>query len=210
MLGLVYLTSVAGLIATSAVLHQLSLSKSSQSLLTSPVELSPAHFQTSNINQEAPTQALRLPCCVLANKSQNPQINGIDQQHGQNAPSASSQTSVLCLWGSLLASIGHIHPETHSEDSQAWSTASFFCPGCLATLPPLQCRFRNTTSLFTTLHSPFNNHHHYTPLQASNLPLGSESSLNSHLWPLPTLQMRRCHPESMLAADKPQALLMPG
>lgn len=211
MLGLVYLTSVAGLIATSAVLHQLSLSRSGQSLLPPPAEISTAHLQTSNLNSEAPSAAQRLPCCVLANKSLNRQTGalGIGQHHSQGPPSASSQTSILCLWGSLLASMGHIHPETNSdmEASQTWSPASFFCPGCLASLPPLQCGLRNTSTFST--HGRLDNQRH-APWLASSFLGGAEPSLNSRLGVFPPVQLGPCHPKPMLPVDKTQALVMPG
>lgn len=212
MLGLVYLTSVAGLIATSAVLQQLSLSRSSQSLLPSAADIGPAHLQTSHLNSEAPSADQRLPCCTLANKSLNPQAGaiGIGQHHTPSAPPASSQTSILCLWGSLLASMGHTHPETDSEmeASKTWSPASYFCPGCLASLPPLQCGLRNTSALFTQ--GPLNNHQRHAPWLASSLLGGVEPSLNSRLGMFPPVQLGPCHPESMLPVDKAQALLMPG
>lgn len=212
MLGLVYLTSVAGLIATSAVLHQLSLSRSGQSLLPVPADISPAQLQTSNVNPEAPPAAQRLPCCILANKSLNRQTGalGIGQDQRQNPPSASSQTSILCLWGSLLASMGHTHPETKSEmeGPQTWSTASFFCPGCLASLPPLQCGLRNTSTPFT--HGPLDNHQRHAAWLASSLFEGADRSLNSRLGVFPPVKLGPCHPESLLPVDKTQALLMPG
>ncbi|XP_056226881.1 protein CNPPD1 [Seriola aureovittata] len=206
MLGLVYLTSVAGLIATSAVLHQLSLSRSGQSPFAPTAETSPAHLQTSNLNPEAPAAVQRPPCCVQANKSLNRQTNALGIGHKQAPPSASSQTSVLCLWGSLLASMGHIHPETKSEMevSHTWSTASFFCPGCLATLPPLQCGLKNTSALFT--HGSPDNHQRQALWLASSLLGATEPSLNSRLGVFPPVQLGPCHPESM----KAQALLMPG
>eukprot|EP00064_Thunnus_orientalis_P023101 superscaffoldBa00008414_g23329 len=213
MLGLVYLTSVAGLIATSAVLHQLSLSRSGQSLLPVPADMSPAQLETSNLNPEAPPAAQRLPCCILANKSLNRQTSalGISQDQRQNPPSASSQTSILCLWGSLLASMGHIHPETKSEmeSPQTWSTASFFCPGCLAFLPPLQCGLRNTSTPFA--HGPLDNHQRHAAWPASSLFEGADRSLNSRLGGVfPPVKLGPCHPESLLPVDKTQALLMPG
>ncbi|XP_059184242.1 protein CNPPD1 [Centropristis striata] len=211
MLGLVYLTSVAGLIATSAVLHQLSLSRSGQPLLTPPAEISP-DLQTSTLNAEAPSAAQPVPCCVLANKSLNRQTTAleINQDHGQNPPSASSQRSVLCLWGSLLASMGHIHPETDSdvEAPQTWSPVSFICPGCLASLPPLQCGLKNNSTLFT--HGPLDNHQRHAPWLASSFFGGAEPSLNSRLGVFPPVQLGPCHPEAMLPVDKAQALLMPG
>lgn len=212
MVGLVYLTSVAGLIATSAVLHQLSLSRSSQSVLTPPAEMSLPHHQATNINSEAPAVAQRLPCCVLANKSLNRQtsVQGNGQHHSQTPSSAFSQTSVLCLWGSLLASVGHIHPETTSEveSSQAWSAVSFFCPGCLATLPPLQCGLRNTSSLFP--HGSLDNHNHRALWLASNPPQAADSSYNSRLGQVLPIQLGSCPPESMLPVDKGYTLLMSG
>lgn len=206
MLGLVYLTSVAGLIATSAVLHQLSLSRSGQSLLAPPAELSPTHLQTPDMIPDAPAVSQHLPCCVLANKSLNHQTSalGLDQHHRQNPPSASSQTSILCLWGSLLASVGHIHPQT----SQAWSAASFLCPGCLATLPPLQCGLRNTSSLFT--HVPLDDNHRNAPCLTSKLFGSPDSSQNSRLGAFPPVPLGRCHPGSILPVDKAHALLMSG
>ena len=212
MLGLVYLTSVAGLIATSAVLQQLSLSRTGQSPLTPPAESSPAHLQTSILNPEAPAANKRPPCFVLANNSLNHQSNalGIGQHHRHSLPSASSKTSVLCLWGSLLASMGHIHPETKSdmETSQTWSAASFFCPGCLATLPPLQCGLKNTSTLFS--HSPPDTHQHQKPWLASTLLGATEQGLNSRLGVFPPLQLGPCHPETVLPVEKARALLMPG
>ncbi|KAM9333980.1 protein CNPPD1 [Symphorus nematophorus] len=212
MLGLVYLTSVAGLIATSAVLQQLSLSRSGQPLLSPQPEISQTLFQTSNLNSEAPSAAQRLPCCVLANKSLNPQTGalGIDQQHTHSPPPAASQSSILCLWGSLLASMGHIHPETNSDmdTSQTWSPASFFCPGFFVSLPPLQCGLRNTSALFTK--GPLDNHQRHAPWLPSSLLGGAEPSLNSRLGVFPPMQLGPCHPESVLPVDKAQALLMPG
>lgn len=212
MLGLVYLTSVAGLIATSAVLQQLSLSRSSQSLLPPPSEISPAPLQTSSVNSEAVSAPQHLPCCLLANKSLNRQTGalGIGQHHTQSPPPPSSQTSLLCLWGSLLASMGHIHPESNAEmeELQTWSPASFFCPGCLASLPPLQCGLRNTSAVFTQ--GPLDNHQRQAPWLASSLLGGAQPSLNSHLGVFSPVKLVPCHPKSMLPVDKAQALLMPG
>ncbi|XP_037330943.1 protein CNPPD1 [Pungitius pungitius] len=203
MLGLVYLTSVAGLIATSAVLHQFSLSKSGRSLLPPPAEINP-DLQTADPNIEAPSAAPSLPCCILANKSVSrpPSALRIGQDRVQSPPSASSETSLLCLWGSLLASMGHIHPETDSgiETPRAWSPVSFFCPGCLASLPPLQCGLRNASE----------NHQRCAPWLASDLLGGAEPSLNSRLGVFPPVQLGPSHPKSILPVDKAQALLMPG
>ncbi|CAN9498420.1 unnamed protein product [Ophioblennius macclurei] len=188
MLGLVYLTSVAGLIATSAVAHQLSLSRTGHSFLARDVPLPP--LQTPAVSEDA-AAAHRLPCCVLANKSVNRQTAEAEQ-HRPNP------TSMLCLWGSLLASVGHIHPET-----QPWSAASFICPGCLATLPSLHCELRNASTL--PVRGPFEN----SPASGRSPPLAgaAEPGLKGTL---PPVQLRPCHLESLLPVDKLQALLMPG
>lgn len=210
MLGLVYLTSVAGLIATSAVLHQLSQSRCGHTLLPPLTHISTTHLHTSNLNSEAPPAAQNLHCCVLANKSLNCHTKSLKVNQSHCSPSAVSQTSLLCLWGSLLASMGHIHPETDSdmEAAHTWSPASFLCPGCLALLPSLQCRPRNTSALVA--HTPFDYHQHRAPRLASSLHRGVEPSLNSRLRVFAPVQMGPCHPDSLLHMDKAQALLMPG
>lgn len=214
MLGLVYLTSVAGLIATNTLLHQLSLSRNGQSLLTPQSEIGPANIQTPSLNTEAPPPppplaAQHLPCCTLANKSVNRHTGtlGIGKLHIETPAPAPTQSSILCLWGSLLASMGHIHtePESQVDPHQTWSTASFFCPGCLATLPPLQCGLRNTSTMPTHSH-----HQHHAPWWASGLLGGMGSSLNSHLGIFPPVQRVPCHSESMVPVSKSQPLLMPG
>lgn len=214
MLGLVYLTSVACLIATTSVMHQLSLSRSSQSLLQPPVEIGLPHLPTSSMDPEAPAPAPApapsLPCCDLANKSLNHQTSAFEfgQHLKQDPPSASAPTSVLCLWGSLLASVGHIHPEMKSEDSQSWSVASFISATCLATLPPLPCGLRNTSSIH--VHGHLDNHEYPASWPSSSPPGAAKPNLNSNLGAFPPLQMRSCNPESILPVDKVQALLMPG
>uniref|UniRef100_A0A3P8RYP6 Protein CNPPD1 n=1 Tax=Amphiprion percula TaxID=161767 RepID=A0A3P8RYP6_AMPPE len=118
---------------------------------------------------------------------------------------------LLCLWGSFLASMGHIHPETKSETetSPHWSAASFILPRCLATLPPSTVWVPNTFR-----HSSFK-----VPLitistvlrgSSSGLLGTAEPGLNSHLGGLPPVQLRPCHLDSLLPVDKVQALLMPG
>ncbi|XP_034533873.1 protein CNPPD1 isoform X1 [Notolabrus celidotus] len=200
MLGLVYLTSVAGLIATSAVLHQLSLSRSDQSLLPPPLEISTVHINTSPLNSDAPPAAPHTPCCVQANKSLNRQAGVLRQsQHEtESHQSVSSQTSVLCLWGSLLASMGHTYPETDPDVDVA--PASFLCPGS-----PLQCR--NASTFFAR--GPLDSQRH-APWLSPHLLGGAEPSLNSRLGAFPPVHLGPCHPQSMLPVNKAQALLMPG
>ncbi|XP_017289865.1 protein CNPPD1 [Kryptolebias marmoratus] len=207
MLGLVYLTSVAGLIATSAVVHQLSLSKGDQSLLLPSNEIRLPHVQTSNLSPEAPAAAHRIPCCVLANKSVNSQTGSPEtgQQHRQNPTPAPAQTSVL---SSLLASVVPIHPERNSVmgTPESWSSSSVVCPDCLATLSRFQCRLRNASalpgygSLNNRLHSPLSSN----PFGAAELNLDSSFGL------LRPINLRPCRPEFLLPVNKYQALLMPG
>uniref|UniRef100_A0A668AR70 Protein CNPPD1 n=1 Tax=Myripristis murdjan TaxID=586833 RepID=A0A668AR70_9TELE len=196
MLGLVYLTSVAGLIATSAVLHQLSLPRSSQLLVPPPAEVSQVPVQTPSLQPDTPDSAYRLPCCVQGNKSLNRQTSALvnNQHHQPSPPSASSQTSILCLWGSLLASLGHIHPELKSEleSPQTWS-----------------CGPRNTSSTLFA-HGPIGNHQLHAPWLTSSLLGGAAPNLDSRLGVLPALRPGPCHPESMLPLDKAEALLIPG
>ncbi|KAG7502148.1 CNPPD1 [Solea senegalensis] len=199
MIGLVYLTGVAGLIGSSTVLHQLSLSRSTHSSLQPQAENTPAYVQTSALNPDAPAAA---PCCVLTNKT-------LDASHKPSPPSALAQTSVLCLWGSLLASMGHIHPESDVETPHTWSAASFFCPGCLATLPPLQCGLKNTSAL--PGRCSHGSRQRPAPWLGSPNLLGAvEPSVTSGLGVFPTVRLGSCHPASVLPVEKTRALLMPG
>ncbi|XP_061571883.1 protein CNPPD1 [Cololabis saira] len=213
MLGLVYLTSVAGLIATSAVLHQLSLPRSGQTLFPVSDEISFAHHQTSNLSPEAPAPAPAqdLSCCVLTNSSLNGQTDALEVgQHDRPSPlSEYAQTSVLCLWSSLLGSIGHIDQQKNPEKelSHSWSSAYFICPGCLPTLPRLQCGIRNISALLKP--GAIENHRQASWL-SSDLLGARESSLNSELGVFPRVQLHPCFPECVSSVDKVQALLMPG
>lgn len=208
MLGLVYLTSVAGLIATSAVMQQLTLSRYGQTPLQPTTDISLAHHQNFNLKADAPSEAQHLPCCVPVNNSLNHPSTSPGINHAQSPPSASSQTSLLCVWGSLLASMGHIHPETNSEMEATWSPTSLFCPGCLASLPLLHCGLRNNSAL--TTHGPVDNQQCHRPWLASSFLGGIEPGLNFHLPVLPPVHPGPCHPHSLLAINKAQALLMPG
>ncbi|XP_047210685.1 protein CNPPD1 [Girardinichthys multiradiatus] len=205
MLGLVYLTSVAGLIATSAVVHQLNLSRGDQSLLPPVNEISFTFIQTSSL-----CPAHSLPCFVLTNKSLNSHTGlvEISQHQRQNdSPLVSAKSSVLCLWGSLLGSVGRTHPGKKSEleTAQSWPSSSFDCSGCFANLPHLQCLLRNTSALLH--HNPVGNHPQSTRLSSME---AAGSSLDSQFGAFPTVDPSPCHPEFLLPANKYQALLMPG
>lgn len=202
MFGLVYLTSVAGLIATSAVLHQLNLSRSHQPLILPSDETGLPHIQTSNLSPEAPAAAHRLPCCVLANKSLNSRTGSLEtgQRHKQNPTSESAQTSLL----SSFFSSGDLR-NLEMETPQSWSS-SIVCPGCLTALSPVQCRLRNTSALPD--YDPLNNHLN-SPL-SPNLFGAAELSLDSSFGLFPPLNLRPCRPDFLLPTNKYQALLMPG
>ncbi|KAM4710707.1 protein CNPPD1 [Anableps anableps] len=201
MLGLVYLTGVAGLIASSAVVHQLSLCRGDQSVLPSSNEIGFTHIQTSSPEAAAP--AHRPPCCVLTNKSLNSQTAPLEisQHHRQNdSPLVSAKSSVLCLWGSLLASMGRIHPGRNpdTQTSRSWPSSSFDCSGCLPNLPHLQCVLHNNSALLH--HGPVQ-HRLPSPRLSSSLMGAAGSSLDSQFGAFPTVDLSPCRPE---------ALLMPG
>ncbi|XP_037552635.1 protein CNPPD1 [Nematolebias whitei] len=191
LLGLVYLTSVAGLIATSAVLHQLSLSRSSQSLLLPSHETSSPPIHTSG--PEAPAAA----CCLLANESLSGQAGSLEP--GQSSPSVSAHTSVP---SSLLASVIRVHPDVGTPQSRSASAA--VRPGCVATRSRFQCRIQNASSL--PGYGPFNNR---LPLPSNPL-AAAEPSLDTSFGLFPPPNLHRCRPEFLLPVNKYQALIMPG
>ncbi|XP_077407703.1 protein CNPPD1 [Vanacampus margaritifer] len=190
MLGFLYLTSVAGLIATSTVLHQLSLCPSGQTLLRPPGQVTPAVP-----NPDAPVQAQRLPCCTLSNESLNRHTN----VHGATSLHATPQTSILCLRGLLLTSVGSIQLETPLKSPETQSTSAFR-PGCRGSLSLSECVLRNASSAFTS----------HASWLASILIAGAEASEIDHLKAFPLGRLGSCHPKFMLPVDKTQALLMAG
>ncbi|XP_061916253.1 protein CNPPD1 [Entelurus aequoreus] len=189
MLGFLYLTSVAGLIASSTVLHQLSLFPSGHTLLPRPTNVSPAHFRTT----EAPATLHHLPCCTPTNESLNghTKVLGVTRPHSPDSVQATSKTSIVYLWSSLLTSVGSTCPEIESD-----STASTFCRGCHSSLPQPECLLRNGSTVFT---------HHASWLTSIFL-----EGANSNLAMFPPVQLELCHPQLLLLVDKTQALLMPG
>ncbi|XP_072306217.1 protein CNPPD1 [Eucyclogobius newberryi] len=178
LIGLVYLTAVAGLIASSAVLHTLSLQRDLALLLAPLAPLNPSH------NLHIPMVQLALPlsghsCCVLANNS---------LERPETAPQTTSQepSSLVCLWGSILSSMGHFHP----EPDKSWF---YFCPGCLAKFPKFQCGLKNSS--FSDLGG----------LQSSENAFGSD--VLGRVDPLlPEVKFGCCHPDAILN----KALLIPG
>ncbi|XP_028322659.1 protein CNPPD1 [Gouania willdenowi] len=190
MLSLVYLTSVAGLIATSAIVHQLSVSRSF-TLQTPPGEVGLAQLDTANLNAAAlPSQ--RLPHCDLANKSVNPRASESQRHHPPLAQV--SESSGSCLWDSFLASVAHIYPETSSEAEGSLSV--------------LQCGPSNTSALL--LHRSIVDNHRSSSWLLSSIPTAAEAILNSDIGSFGPVPLPPCLLDSILPHDKAQALLMPG
>ncbi|XP_061152859.1 protein CNPPD1 [Syngnathus typhle] len=182
MLGFLYLTSVAGLIATSTVLHQLSLCPSGRTPL--PGQVAPALS-----GPDPPAHSQPLPCCTLSNESLNSHTHAV----GAASRHATSQPSILCLWGSLLSSVGSIQLQTQLETRRT----SIFCRG---TFSPSECTLSNTSTVFSGRASR----------SASVLIGGAEASPIPHLKAFPLGPSAACHPKLMLPGDKTQALLMAG
>ncbi|KAJ8383941.1 hypothetical protein AAFF_G00213100 [Aldrovandia affinis] len=192
MLGLVYLTSVAGLIASSAVLQQVSCPKSQGPVCT-------VNFQTSGdppgllLDNVAPASNLR--CCILGNDSQ-------ERRSGTapSAPSLSSSTSALCFWGSLLTSLAYPDP----EPDQDRSAPAPFCSGHLDPPSLLQCGALNgsvTHPLVSAkLAAPKLTPDIYPQGPLTRDPLQSTDTL-LRVWP--------CCSETVVPFGKVQAFLMP-
>lgn len=193
MLGLVYLTGVAGLIASSAVLHQMSQSRCGH-LMTPPlIEIGHTHrlsaADTSRLNEkEDLPSARKLHRCVLTNESLSSLVDPLDGGQSHCSLPLVSQTSLLCFWSSLLASVGGTPPQTECE--RVRSPPSSY----LASPPSLQCKHRNTS---TPGRPP-----HLAPTLTPSLYGGLEPSLNSCRHVFSPLRLGLCRPEALL--------LMPG
>lgn len=198
MLGLFYLTSVAGLIATCAVLQQLSLSRYGQTELPPPADINLAHRHSANLSPDASSAAQHLPCCIMKNKSLNCQIRSPGTVRIQNPTWASSHTSYSCVWGSLLASLSHIDRESNSKMEVRQASTSKYCPGCLKSLPPLHCGLGNNSALPLEGSMAYHQRH------------ALEIGLNSGLHAFPPVRAGACTPNYLLAIDKSPALILPG
>lgn len=200
MLGLLYLTSVAGLIAASAVLHQLSLPNASRSPFgpVSPMDsalLQPSE-RISSLQSHGHAVALHPRCCILGNESQNPRapvVPDFHHHHDPTSPSSYSQNSALSLFGSLFSVLA-------SSDPLPDCTEPFLCHGHLDIFSLCQCGARNVSG----------NYHRswYTWLA---LPWPSPASFSEGPFiPVATLQRHPRCPETALPFGKPPALLVPG
>uniref|UniRef100_A0A4W5MSJ0 Protein CNPPD1 n=1 Tax=Hucho hucho TaxID=62062 RepID=A0A4W5MSJ0_9TELE len=214
MLGLVYLTSVVGLIATS-------IPRSSQPL--APV--SQVHLPSSSLSPPPPLGLLPLPetpspasdlprFCILGNDSHNrrPGTLHTNDDHNHGSPT-SSQTSILCLWGSLLTSLSHTDPHPQPDTEPALSASSLHYPGCpvtMGSLPPgsIQCGPLNTSA---ALLEPGPPGHTAAPwLAPAPLLYGAVPMLlDSRLTGMATLPVGPCCPQFMLPIEKAPSLLMP-
>ncbi|CAL8390041.1 unnamed protein product [Boreogadus saida] len=213
MLGLVYLTGVAGLLATDAALHHLSLPRDA------PPPLGPQLAPTQDPSAAGATppapDARPPPCCFPGNESL-----------GDRPAPAPVPTSVLCLWGSLLATLGHAPPERDPRQRdpphRGWSSAaaaSLSRPGCPASRPTPRCgRNASATPLYDPPpRYPGDRPHHANPgpWPGSVLPVGTSAAAaamhsGSSLPPPPPLRMAASHPRSLLPLDKARAILMTG
>ncbi|KAJ0062566.1 hypothetical protein NL108_017107 [Boleophthalmus pectinirostris] len=179
LLGLVYLTAVAGLFASAAVLHTLSLHRD-LSVLRPLAPLSPAHGPAHGpaAVPAAPPPPGHHPCCVLANRT--PPLSPPQTPPPEPSP-------LLCLWGSLLASLGHFHPGPDSS----WS---YMCPGCLARSQRLQCQGLKNSSVSDPGRAKY-------PQKSL-----AATVLKTVETPFPQIKFGCCHPDAILN----KALLVPG
>lgn len=207
MLGLLYLTSVAGLIAASAVVHQLSLPNATRAPLSQVNIIDPALIQPSghisNIQSRTPAAASPPRCCVLGNESQKPRAPiAPDLHHQHHSPSSHSphyQDSTFSVFGTLFSALSssNLSPQIQL---QGCSDLPFFCCGRLDIFSPLQCVSRNIStehqsSWYTWLATPW---------------LSNSMVSESPLITVATLQRRSCCPETALPFGKAPALLVPG
>ncbi|KAL0204282.1 hypothetical protein M9458_002300, partial [Cirrhinus mrigala] len=111
-MGLLYLTSVAGLFASSAVIHQLGRLPNTSHTNLDPMKhtsiQTPALFP--ELLPDTPRPTSNLHCCVLTNDSLK-----LDQQ---GSTSSSYQNMVLCIWSSIISALSYSNPSSniHPQD----------------------------------------------------------------------------------------------
>ncbi|KAJ8004209.1 hypothetical protein DPEC_G00156410 [Dallia pectoralis] len=216
-LGLMYLTSVAGLIATSTVIQQLNTQRSSQPL--APV--SPVHLPSSSLSPPTPgpvvvpetlSLAQSLPrCCVLVNDSRNRQLGTIHTSNDHDAVMPNLyQNSVMCMWGSLVISLGHTEP--HQPDAKPSSSAtSLFTSGRRETVRGVDpgsilCGTRNTSA---ALRQPVHPVPPASWMATAPLYRVAPVLLDSHLTGISSLPIGTCCPQFVLPIENAQSLVMP-
>ncbi|KAI4886805.1 hypothetical protein NFI96_013298 [Prochilodus magdalenae] len=202
MLGLLYLTSVAGLFAASAVLHQLIQPNTSRPVnIMDPALLQPSE-PISSLQPNTPTTAHHPRCCVLGNESQKPGVPVApdlpDPHHyGPSSHPAFSQNSAFSLFGSLLA-LAALDPSS-DHPPQDCTNPSFFCNGHLDIFAQSQCGAHNVSA-----------NHRSTWYNWFATPWLSPALLSEGpLIPVAPLQRRPCCPETALPFGKSPALLIP-
>lgn len=199
MLGLLYLTSVAGLIASSAVIHQLSRLPNTSHTYLDPIKHT--SIQTPAVLPDTrPT--LNLNCCVLTNDSLKPRPTVVPEQL---VPTSSSyQNMVLCLWGSILSTFTYPNPSLDIQP-QDCLVSEVICHGHTGGFP----QFAMARNGSTTLSSPW-----YARLTAHWLGLGQFSIglmfPDPHVSSMPPFQRHPCCPETTLPFGKLPSLVMPG
>lgn len=216
MLGLLYLTSVASLIAVSAVLHQLSTSSISSSSSARIV-----HLPDSPFASRLPSPAGHPNCCVPDSDRQNQNQN----QHQHRHPSVSSPfpilsstrpasvlspDSVLCFWDSLLSSLALTDPVLPPQpDAQAAFPSFLNGAGCTDQHFLHQCGTAQNASVAhcgrwnpSALLGPW----FPPPALLSGAPLAR----NPHQSGSVSLTRQGCCPHTSLPFGKVPALLVPG
>lgn len=193
MLGILYLTSVAGLITSSAMIHLLSRLPSTSRTHYGPME--PTSIETPALLPDTPSLTSDLHCCTLTNDSFNPHAS-VTSESGSTS---FNPKTMLCLWSSIFSAMAYPEP---SLDNQDCFDSKVFCQG----FTPLQCcRCNNLTTdsspWFNLLTAPW-----YGFAPVSDVPVFPDPHLSS----APTFQRPPCCPETTLPFGKSQSLLMPG
>ncbi|XP_039504296.1 protein CNPPD1 [Pimephales promelas] len=205
MLGLLYLTSVAGLIASSAVIHQLSRLPNTSHTYLDPIKhtsiQTPAVLPELMLDMPWPTSDLS--CCVLTNDSMKPRPTVVPEQ--QVPTSSSYQDMVLCLWGSILSTLSYSNPSLDIQPQNDCLVSEVICHGHTGGFP----QFAKARNGSTTHSSPW-----YARLSAHWLGLGQFSIglmfPDPHVSSMSPFQRHPCCPEATLPFGKLPSLLMPG
>ncbi|TRZ00188.1 hypothetical protein DNTS_032259 [Danionella cerebrum] len=186
MLGILYLTSIAGLIASSAVVHQLTRLPNTSSTFLDPIKHTST--KTSALLQElspgAPRPTLDFNCCVLTNESLTL----------QSCTSASYQNMVLCLWASVLSSLSSYPNQRENSlasESICQNHQMGMAQNCSVT----------PSSWYTRLTA-----HWLGVAPFSTDPLFSHVHFSS----MEPFKRHPCYPETALPFGKSPSLLMPG
>ncbi|XP_052447574.1 protein CNPPD1-like [Carassius gibelio] len=202
MLGLLYLTSVAGFIASSAVIHKLSCIPNTSHTYLDPMKHTSTHKPALLPELLPDTQhpTSNLHCCSLTNNNLKP-LPSVVLSEQQSSTSSSCQNMVLCFWGSIISTLSYsnssldIQPQDClvSEVISHCHTGGF--PHCAIA--------RNGSALLT---SPW-----YARLTALLAPFSEDLIFpDPHLSSMPPFQRHSCCQETTLPFGKSPSLLMPG